>query len=78
MSSNATISRLIRCPRCEKKTCYDLQNPYRPFCSARCKNEDIVGWAEEKYHIPTTTAAGDAEIGSHSSEEHDDDDDTNV
>jgi endogenous inhibitor of DNA gyrase (YacG/DUF329 family) len=31
---------------------YDITNAFRPFCSERCKNEDIVSWAEGTYRIP--------------------------
>lgn len=56
-----SISRLIRCPSCQKRTLYDGSNIFRPFCSERCKNTDIVSWAEERYHIPSQTQDEDAE-----------------
>jgi endogenous inhibitor of DNA gyrase (YacG/DUF329 family) len=27
-------------------------NPWRPFCSERCKSIDLGGWASEAYRIP--------------------------
>jgi endogenous inhibitor of DNA gyrase (YacG/DUF329 family) len=27
-------------------------NPYRPFCSERCKLIDLGDWAMEKYRVP--------------------------
>lgn len=54
-------TRVISCPTCRKSTRYDPQNEFRPFCSARCKNEDIVGWAEESFRIPGRTV-GIAEV----------------
>lgn len=47
-----SIPRIIRCPRCNKGVVYDPRNKVRPFCSDRCKNADIVQWAEERYQIP--------------------------
>lgn len=44
--------RLYRCPGCGKMTRYDKANPVRPFCSALCKNSDIVNWADQGYRIP--------------------------
>ena len=44
-------TRIIPCPRCKKSTRYDPANPYRPFCSDRCKNEDIISWATESYKM---------------------------
>ena len=43
--------RLVRCPRCRKSVRYDETNEYRPFCSPVCKNEDIIGWAQESFRI---------------------------
>lgn len=44
-------TRIFKCPACAKSMVYDLTNPDRPFCSARCKNNDIIAWAEQSYHI---------------------------
>lgn len=46
------LTRLVRCPNCQKSARYDISNIFRPFCSDRCKNADIASWAEEKYQIP--------------------------
>ena len=27
-------------------------NPWRPFCSERCKLVDLGGWADESYRVP--------------------------
>ncbi len=45
--------KMIPCPRCKELTEFSKVNPFRPFCSSLCKNEDIVCWAEENYRIPT-------------------------
>ena len=42
----------VNCPRCGESTGYQ-GNPWRPFCSERCKLIDLGRWAEEKYVIPT-------------------------
>lgn len=31
---------------------WDRTNPYRPFCSERCKMIDLGAWATESYRIP--------------------------
>jgi endogenous inhibitor of DNA gyrase (YacG/DUF329 family) len=41
----------IRCPKCGELTTWE-ENPYRPFCSERCKLLDLGAWAEEDYKIP--------------------------
>jgi endogenous inhibitor of DNA gyrase (YacG/DUF329 family) len=30
---------------------YSTTNAYRPFCSARCKNNDFGAWASEGYSV---------------------------
>lgn len=41
----------IKCPQCRKETPL-AGNPYRPFCSERCKMIDLGTWANEGYRIP--------------------------
>ncbi len=43
---------MVACPGCGDKTPYDPANPYRPFCSKRCKLIDLGQWASEQYRIP--------------------------
>jgi endogenous inhibitor of DNA gyrase (YacG/DUF329 family) len=31
---------------------WDPGNPFRPFCSERCKMIDLGAWATESYRIP--------------------------
>ena len=58
-NAEAATLRVVACPRCRKSARYDLANPFRPFCSARCKNEDIVSWAQESYRIPDRPLEGE-------------------
>lgn len=39
---------MLECPGCGKIIEWSSENPYRPFCSGRCKDADFIGWAEEK------------------------------
>lgn len=39
------------CPSCEKETELTLSNPYRPFCSKRCRLIDLGEWISENYSI---------------------------
>jgi endogenous inhibitor of DNA gyrase (YacG/DUF329 family) len=43
---------IIKCPRCGEETEYK-GNPFRPFCSERCKLIDLGGWLSGTYRIPT-------------------------
>jgi len=40
----------ITCPICKKDTTWE-ENPWRPFCSERCKLVDLGKWVSEKYKI---------------------------
>ena len=39
---------IVRCPQCGKIIKYDTNNPYRPFCSQRCRILDLGAWANEE------------------------------
>lgn len=43
---------VVACPQCGKKMAYDPANPFRPFCSERCRLIDLGAWAAENYRIP--------------------------
>jgi len=42
----------VACPTCGKHTPFTPENPFRPFCSQRCKLIDLGEWAKESYSIP--------------------------
>jgi uncharacterized protein len=50
----------IKCPTCRKETQL-AGNPFRPFCSERCKMIDLGTWASEGYRIPGEKAPQDDE-----------------
>ena len=41
----------MRCPVCEGKAVW-TGDPFRPFCSERCRLIDLDNWLEERYRIP--------------------------
>lgn len=45
---------VVNCPQCGKSVPWDNSNPFRPFCSERCKLIDLGQWATESYRIPDT------------------------
>lgn len=52
----ATVKpRKVTCPGCGETAVYSTTNPYRPFCSERCKLMDLGDWASEKFRIPEAT-----------------------
>lgn len=54
----------VRCPACSGDSRYAPDNPYRPFCSARCKQVDLGAWAAEEFRVavqPSTDTDTDPE-----------------
>ncbi|PPC94030.1 MAG: DNA gyrase inhibitor YacG [Methylotenera sp.] len=47
--------RKVACPNCKQLTEFSPTNPFRPFCSERCKMIDLGVWASEGYAIPDAT-----------------------
>jgi endogenous inhibitor of DNA gyrase (YacG/DUF329 family) len=52
---------MVRCPKCAGDSLYAASNPYRPFCSARCKNNDFNHWASEGYRVESKPDPEDTE-----------------
>lgn len=44
-------SKSATCPIC-RKPC-EADSSHLPFCSARCKQNDLGAWASESYRIPS-------------------------
>jgi endogenous inhibitor of DNA gyrase (YacG/DUF329 family) len=42
---------------------YAPQNPYRPFCSERCKQLDLGAWASESFRMPAEAPPDDVVFG---------------
>lgn len=42
----------VRCPQCGVESEWNAANPFRPFCSERCKLIDLGAWASEAYRVP--------------------------
>jgi endogenous inhibitor of DNA gyrase (YacG/DUF329 family) len=51
--------KLVRCPTCSGDSVYAASNPYRPFCSTRCKDIDLGAWANEDFRMPAKIAPED-------------------
>jgi endogenous inhibitor of DNA gyrase (YacG/DUF329 family) len=48
-------ARTVRCPGCGGPSDYEPANPWRPFCSERCREGDLGAWASETYRVPEST-----------------------
>ena len=59
-----TVShRIVNCPSCAGDSVYAGSNPYRPFCSERCKNNDLGAWASEQFKMPAESPPDDQVFG---------------
>ena len=57
-------ARAVRCPHCGGDSRYAADNPWRPFCSERCRSADLGAWASERYRMPAPPAPdGDGDLG---------------
>lgn len=45
-------AKTIECPNCGQPADITAANPYRPFCSKRCKLIDLGDWLDESNRIP--------------------------
>ena len=55
-------ARLVSCPTCSKPSLFAPSNPWRPFCSERCKTNDLGAWASESYRIPAKDEGTDEDF----------------
>ncbi len=56
--ASPSIPMILKCPRCGKET-ESAGNPYRPFCSERCKLIDLGDWISGTYRISRKSEAED-------------------
>lgn len=65
MNNDKTPSpvKIVVCPRCGGKSIYAPSNPFRPFCSERCKNIDFGAWAGEDFRLPADAPPDDEPFG---------------
>ncbi|MFZ3323044.1 MAG: DNA gyrase inhibitor YacG [Usitatibacter sp.] len=59
MSAAAGPRRVVACPGCGKPAPLAPSNPWRPFCSERCRLSDLGAWASESYRVPAKPAEGE-------------------
>jgi endogenous inhibitor of DNA gyrase (YacG/DUF329 family) len=44
-------ARVVRCPTCGGDSVFAPSNPWRPFCSERCRQIDLGAWASESFRV---------------------------
>lgn len=69
----------VKCPQCGRLSLYSPENPFRPFCSERCRLIDLGEWASEGYKIPVKHSSSDSLTSSEDDiyDEPEEDDDDN-
>jgi endogenous inhibitor of DNA gyrase (YacG/DUF329 family) len=45
----------VKCPKCDDLVVWSPENPYRPFCSERCKLADLGAWATGQYSLTSSS-----------------------
>ena len=60
---SAAKPRTVACPGCGGDSVYAASNPYRPFCSERCKNLDLGAWASESFRVASEAPPDDQPFG---------------
>ena len=66
----ATKPLTVPCPRCRQGALFSPGNPYRPFCSERCRTVDLGAWASEAYRVPVPPGSADDEASPESTPRH--------
>ncbi len=61
--STPANAKLVPCPTCGGDSVYAPSNPYRPFCSERCKQIDMGAWASEDFRMPADTPPDEQAFG---------------
>ena len=54
-------SLIVSCPHCKEEFRY-YSCETRPFCSLRCKNHDLISWAQEQHRIPTDEKLSEVDL----------------
>ena len=66
----SSSKRIVTCPTCSGESIYAPENPFRPFCSERCKNVDFGAWASESYRVEAKPTTEDLDADDPASQTH--------
>ena len=61
MTPDSPSRRIVTCPTCKGESVFARDNPFRPFCSQRCKNNDFGAWASEAFRVPAPVTRAEDE-----------------
>lgn len=55
-------TRIVRCPSCGGDSVFAPSNPWRPFCSERCRQIDLGAWASESFRVEAAPPTEDLDL----------------
>ncbi len=61
-TGSSTKARRVACPSCRTDIEWSTDNPFRPFCSRRCKLTDLGAWASGAYRLPVPVDESGADL----------------
>lgn len=67
----------VRCPNCKAPSAWE-DNPWRPFCSERCRLLDLGQWLSGNYAIPGEKAESQNSPNSEDSPDSEDSEDSDA
>jgi len=70
MTDRSSPTRIVTCPTCGGDSVYAPTNPFRPFCSERCKTLDFGAWASDSHRVAAPPTSLDAEAAERPPEPH--------
>ncbi len=59
MDQSGLSEKIVRCPSCGGPSVYAGSNGFRPFCSERCKLQDLGAWASEAFRVAANPGPSD-------------------
>ncbi len=59
------MARQPKCPICREPVEMRPDNEYFPFCSKRCKMQDLGNWLNEDYRVPVGHDATERSLRAH-------------
>ena len=45
------MTKIVKCPHCKKDVIWNSESEFRPFCSERCRLQDLGAWFTEEHAI---------------------------
>ena len=52
------MTKIVKCPHCKTDVLWNKESEYRPFCSERCRLQDLGAWFTEEHAIKGESLEG--------------------